>query len=247
MSNLEAVKDKLESPADRVRIFIENFRNAPLSLLSNAKVQLAHLEIALDEELFRRGGELDVEIEQEFDALKKDIVFVDDLLKGKIDNFAVYLEEFIPRKIEALEAAIQLWKNRAERLEDIAFEAVSANPEKKLEGEGWKMSMRKSTGTVIENPDQIPDMFKKGEVIIRVKFDPCDANARKRWTDFIEQNRRSEGFTGDIVLSPKASEIKEVILSGTAIEGARVEHRENLQIKPVLKKIKAKKTKEIEQ
>ena len=247
MTELVLAKDA--GPADKLRMFIEKFKNAPLSLLTDAKVQLARLEIALDEELFRRGGELDPEIEQEFDAIKKDVLFVDDLLRGKVDNFAVYLKEYIPSKIDALESAIELWERRAERLKDIAHDAVSSNPDKKLEGDGWKMSMRKSVGTVIENEDQIPDMFKTGEVIIRVKFDPCNAEVRQHWEKYIKQNEKTEGFSGHIVLSPKKAEIKDVILSGTEIEGAVIEHRDNLQIKPIIKKVAAKKskTKEIEQ
>lgn len=225
--------------ADRVRMFVDSFKNAPLKVLAEARTELARIQVAIDEELIARGGELDPYLEAELDSISTNVVEIDQMIKGKVDGVAYRLKETLPDLQQQAKDWLKRLKAEEEWLEELVRTALEIRDVKKIEGNVWRVSLRKSTGTVIDNPDQIPAMFCKGKVTISVDFDPSDKNARDYWNGFIMEHKNTAGFSGEVSVTPSVTDIKKTLQDGIAVDGARLDHRENVTIA----KIPAKKTK----
>jgi hypothetical protein len=240
MSNLTVVPE--QSPLERIE-------KLSLMALVDQRREVEHM-------IAESGGELTDITEDLFDN-------VNALLAGKVDKVAVFVKKVIPAHIEACKKQIKNLEWLEDRIKEYAIDCVekAGGP---LQGLAWRARTQNNPPSiVIENPDQIPQLFKKATVVIRLKFDPSDANVMGFWKEHIVALKATyPTLEGDIIVECDNAALREAMLdkkdkkgevveAGMKVEGARVEQGKHVRFEEGRAKAttpkKSKTVKEIEQ
>jgi hypothetical protein len=201
--------------------------NLPLMVLVQKKNDImAHIEAC--------GGELTPELEDIFDHTTM-------LLSGKVDRVALFGKEVIPAHIQACKDQITRLEFVQESINNYAIECVKSQGKDakgkylNLEGLAYRVRIQANPPKlIIDNPEKIPMMFKKGEALIKIKFDPSNAKLRNELEATCKKAVELYGATCDFSVDPDISAIKdtisdkknqkgEIITEGTPIDGTHLE------------------------
>lgn len=148
------------------------------------KVSLFQIEqeyINIAEQLIETQGELTPELEQAL-AINKDQLAVKSAGYGFVVKQANHDITAIDSEIKRLQALKKSREKMIERLEGAVKSAMELYGYEKLESNTLKISLTKSTETIIENPDLIPRKYKTKEITYKIsKADiKNDLNAGKK-------------------------------------------------------------------
>lgn len=200
------------------------------------------------------GGELGENMEEILDM-------ADALMERKVDNVAIMVKSVIPSHIAACKEQIARLQDLETRIKDLTIEAIQDSGGTQLDGLAYRARVQNNPAKiVVDNPDQVPLMFRRGTVTITAKVDPSDADAVTYWKNLIQdhEDNLGEAFSGQIVFEPDLKAMKEVMAppkpknkgetapEPMAIDGARVEQGVHVRYeaaKAKAKKVTAKKEK----
>lgn len=182
------------------------------------------------------GGELGEHMEEILDMASA-------LVEKKIDRVAIMVKEVIPSHIQACKEQIKRLSTLEEKIKDFTIEAIKQTGETAINGLAYRARIQNNPASiVVDNPDQVPMMFKRGKVHITANVDPSDAEAVKYWENLIQDHKDNLGadFDGHIVVEPDLKSMKEVMVPKKAkkgeeqvepltIDGARVEQGQHVR------------------
>jgi len=218
-------------------------------------------------EMIMRGSD-DAEIDPELEELYNQAA---DLIAGKIDRVGIFVKEVIPAHIAACKEQIKRLQFVETRVKELTIDAIrSIGPNAtRIEGLAYRARIQANPPSIIvDNPDIIPMMFKKGTVTITAKFDPSNATARAFWEEQLEFYKQKMKVSpvgdidGHITIEPDNQSLREVMLDkkdkkgelfekGIPVDGATVEQGVHVRFeagkaKPKMIAAKKSNTKEVD-